>query len=318
MAGRDLLLVKYLDTPRSVSDLAHISDRDPTRISRLVHYLAELGLVTLEKEGRSLIVRRSGTTSALLAQLLDTYPHHPWARLLTDANLEIVSFFSSPMDNSIPRASGPPTATRRTPFVPKTAADAVAWTGYSSTHVHRILSGLRRHTIILRRGSYHYLAPEHETLREFADQYHRSLALRELQSRHPKARLLWQLGRVALYDTPEPIGEAQLGGTSLASKYGIPLIQARSTHLIAPWRPTSSDAIFQTFLEAPTRTSNLTYACLLWAKNRPADFERRARQYGIPLLASEIKAYVREPERGKPPFPSSHEYQDLAAQYGVA
>lgn len=315
--GTDLLLVRYLDAPLSVSQLSDQSGRDKSRVSRVVHRLEQQGFVSLERDGKSLIVRRTGTTAALLVQLLDAYPHHPWDQLLTKPHLEMVSFFSSPLEPGLSESDFAAIAKRRPPFVLKTAADAVAWTGYSPTHVHRTLSSLRRHNLLLRRGPNHYLAPEHRMLKEFADQYHRSWALRTIAEIHPLARLLWNLGRVVLYDTPELLDDNTLGGTSLSADHGISLITPRSTHLIAPWQPTASDAILQIFLEAPNRTSNIAYSCLLWEKNRPSDFERRARQYGVPHAANAIKAYEQNPEQGRPPFPSSRDYRELARQYGV-
>lgn len=320
MQAEDLVLIQRLETPKTLTQIAQEVGRDASRMSRVVRDLEARHLVRVERRGRHVFVQRDGLAANVLSQVLQEHPHQPWDQLLSDASLELVAFFSSPADELLP-APLPPAIVehRHRPCVAKTLRDAATWTGYSVDHTRRLVDNLAQRAILRRtdEGQY-FLAPEHVRLREFAKLYHQEWGWRTLREAAPDANPVWQLGRSILFSTRNPIEGFPRGGTSLAGEFGVSLILDRYLYTKAPWAPTVSDAILQTYLEGPTRTSNVVYACILCAKHRPPDFLDRARQYGIPVAAKLLQMYAEAPgSHTGGPFPPADEYREIARRYGV-
>lgn len=319
MQGADLLLLRHLEDAKSLTRLARKTGRDPSRLSRVVRDLERLHLVRIDRQGRELSVRRDGLAANVLTQVLQDYPHQPWAELLTEANLELVSFFSSPTDEPLAAPVAPAALEHRTqPYVPKTIRDAAAWTGYGTDHARRLINRLLERAILRRAPGGLALAPEHAKLRDFARLYHEEWAWSKLRQASRDASPVWQLSRSILFATRQPLEGFPRGGLSLAGDFGVPLLVDHHTYVRAPWTPTASDAILQTYLEGPTRTSNIVYACVLYARTRPADFHDRARQYGLPIPGKLIAAYAEAPEsHAGGGFAPAAEYREIARRYGV-
>lgn len=320
MLPEDLLLLLRLQEPKNLTQLAQETGRDASRLSRVVRHLEALHLVRLERAGRDLLVRREGLAANVLGQLLDEVPNQAWGEILTEAKLELVAFFSSPADDAL-TAQLPLDVVeyRRRPYVAKTLRDAAAWTGYSVDHTRRLVDDLAQRAILRRSDDGYYLAREHVKLREFAKLLHEECAWNTLRGIARHASPVWQLGRTVVFTTRTPLEGYPHGGVTLAGDYGVPLVVDHHTYMKAPWTPTVSDAILQTYLEAPTRTSNVVYACILCAKHRPRDLLDRARQYGIPIPAKLIQMYAEAPgSHTGGPFPPAEEYRQIARQYGVA
>ncbi|HEX9816960.1 MAG TPA: hypothetical protein VGB18_08260 [Candidatus Thermoplasmatota archaeon] len=319
MRGEDLLLLAHLEDPKNLTQLAEETHRDASRLSRVVRELERLHLVRIDRDGREILVRRDGLAANVLTQVLQDYPHQPWAELLTEPNLELVSFFSSPADNPLSAQLTPAAVEHRTrPYVPKTLRDASSWTGYSTDHARRLIDKLLERAILRRADDALLLAPEHVKLREFAKLYHQEWAWSTLRDVSRTANPIWQLGRGILFTTREPVSGFPKGGMSLAGDHGVPVVADHHTYVRAPWMPSVSDAILQTYLEGPTRTSNVVYACILYAKHRPPDFLDRARQYGIPIPAKLIASYAEAPgSHTGGGFPPANEYREIARPYGV-
>lgn len=319
MQGQDLLLLRHLADPKNLTDLARETHRDPSRLSRVVRDLERLHLVRVDRAGRNVLVRRDGLAANVLTQVLQAYPGQPWADLLSEANLELLSFFSSPAENPLAGPlPAPAVENQGRPYIPKSLRDAAAWTGYSLDHVRRLVDVLLEHALLRHAGDALILAPEHIQLHEFARLFHQEWAWARLRDVSRKANPVWQLGRTVLFTTPGPVQGYANGGLTLAGDHGVALVADHHTYLMSPWAPTVSDAILQTYLEGPTRTSNIVYACLLYAKHRPADLLDRGRQYGIPAAAERIAAYAQAPgSHTGGGFPPAKEYRDIARQYGV-
>lgn len=319
MQGQDLLLLRYLEDPINLTDLASETRRDPSRLSRVVRDLERLHLVRVDRIGRDLLVHRDGLAANVLTQVLQEYPRQPWAELLSEANLELISFFSSPADNPLAGQLTPAAVENLSrPYVPKTLRDAAAWTGYSLDHARRLVDVLLEHAVLRHAGDALILAPEHGKLREFATLFHQEWAWASLRDVSRKANPIWQLGRAVLFTSPDPVQGYAHGGLTLAGDHGVALVSDHYTHVMSSWTPTVSDAILQTYLEGPTRTSNVVYACILYAKHRPLDFLERGRQYGIPTPAKLMAAYAQAPgSHTGGGFPPAQEYREIARQYGV-
>ncbi len=320
MRGEDLVLLRHLGDATSLAELAQHTKRDPSRLSRVVRDLERLHLVRIDRDGRNLRVRRDGLAAHALMQVLDDYPNQPWAKILSQANLELISFFSSPSDHPFQTQPSPAAAgDRMHPYVSKSLRDAAAWTGYSIDHTRRLVDDLLKRTVLRRSDDAFVLAAEHLTLREFASLYHEEWAWSTLHRVAPTANPIWQLGRSILFTNQGPMAGFPNGGLTLAGDLGVPLVVDHHTYVHAPWKPTASDAILQTYLEGPTRTSNVAYACILYAKHRPPDFLDRARQYGLPVAAKLIASYANAPgSHTGGGFPPADEYRELARPYGVA
>jgi DNA-binding transcriptional ArsR family regulator len=318
--GTDLRFLQWLERPTRAQDLVRLADLDPSNVTRALHRLEVRGLVTTRREGKDLVASRAGIAATMAARVFDAHPRLPWDELLTDAHIDILAFFSSPADDHLRgQLAAEIGDDRPRPYVPKTVDAAARWMGNSAAHAHRLVRDLADHVILVRTPHGYTLAPEHTLLREVAKLLAAERVVREIRRIGARAYPFWQLGPVALYQA-QGTGtlDAPAGGMSLLPDYGFPVVEPTSTHLHASWKPGVSDAILQTYLQGPTRTLNVTLACLLYHTTRPNDFLERAQTYGVPVAARLIKSYAESPGgHTGGGFPSAEDYRDLAHQYGV-
>lgn len=294
-----LALLAELDTAKSISALSDATGYSPIRVRRVVHDLADKGLVTKHKTGREIEVQAaSKPISSKARSLLNEFPDQEWGRVLHGDRALVLHVL-----DQVGRL-------RPTAGVVGQTPRGVGYTAKS----------LAERGILVREDSEYRLHPRHHVLGEFLEEYVRVRAHHIVGELDPDARVIWYLGPEVLFRSDEADlarDDLQLAALSAFPTFGVDLVTQAHHYILSRRELGVADAILQGLLVEPGNRINRSYCALVYEKTLPDDLVRKARIYDLEDEARRLRAYVRERKafEGFLPWEEHERYRD---QYGVA
>lgn len=298
----ELVVLSALDEPASVSELATAVDKSPGHVSRTVSELVEKELVTVEREGRSKLVRSVRVEPvAVYRSLVRQFPHVGFEDLLTGTTIELLYFLDEPA----------------------TVGELAERTGNYRNTVHRIVKRLQNRGILRKNAGTYVLDDEFADLNRFA----RSLAshLHVVNSPAPTGAILWETVDEFLVGTEAVVDDERyhLTGPHRLEEYGLPLLTTDRRHYFYSERRdalTVEDVVCHVLLvDAGARYKRYALLVLAATEYDPETLRERAGYYGVGAEIGELLDYLEtRGERAPPDVGPWNEFEQLAAEYGVS
>lgn len=288
----------------TVSALADDLDRSVNYVSELVDRMEEKGLVHTVRSGKTKHVHRSSARAVeLYDQLVQRYPHIPFAELLGGATLRVLYHLD----------------------VPSSPTDLAEQTGVHRSTVYRSLSPLQHRGIVYRDDGRFALTDEFAELttlaREFAHHRNRNRAAEHADT----YTILWESLDEFLLQTDDPI-EADafhLTGPERFQAYNLPLLARERRYYLysESTDELSPEELCCHVLLIGDDTRSRSYCLLLLGK---VDIDRNellavATTYGVVDDVQTLLEYLdTDGETRTETLPTWDEFRDLADEYGVA